>query len=196
MPKQARGGSRPGAGRPRLDADSSILAAARTLLRTGGFRSLTVDEVARQANVSPGTVYRRWPTKTALALAAYSDTIGSEQPADTGSLRGDLDEFVPALHQFFAGDHGKLLASLAHATGMSEDIHRAIAAVTRRRRAGLRRILERAQQRRELRDDVDLEVAMDLMLGPLWTRLLVTGGRITTALVHRVVHLAADAIER
>jgi AcrR family transcriptional regulator len=196
MPKQNRGGPRPGAGRPRLDADGAILAAARALLRTAGFRSLTVDEVARQANVSPGTVYRRWPTKTALALAAYSDTIGSEQPADTGSLRGDLDAFVPDLYAFFAGEHGELLASLADATGLSEEVHHAVASVTKRRRAGLRRILERAQQRGELVDGVDLELAMDLMVGPLWTRLLVTRSRITRPLVHRVVHLAADAITR
>ncbi len=196
MAPTQQGGRRPGAGRPRLDADAAILAAARELLRTEGYHHLSIEEVARRAKVSPGTVYRRWATKTQLAVAAYAGTIGTSAPLDTGSLRGDLDAFVPALHRFFSGEHGQLLASLLGAVGNDESVSRAVRAATRLRRAGLRRILERARDRGELADDVDLELAMDLMLGPLWTRLLVTGERISRPLVHRIAHLVADAIVR
>jgi AcrR family transcriptional regulator len=194
MARRQQGGRREGAGRPRLDADGAILSAARAVLRSAGFHQLSVEEVARRAEVSPGTVYRRWRSKTDLAVAAYAETIGPSVPADTGTLRGDLDALVPDLYRFFTGEHGQLLASLFGAVGLDESVGDAIRRATKLRRAGLRRILERARERGEIAADVDLELAMDLMLGALWTRLLVTRERITRPLVQRTVQLAADAL--
>jgi AcrR family transcriptional regulator len=190
-----RGGPRDGAGRPRIEADRAILSAARTLLRSGGFGSLTVDEVARRASVSPGTVYRRWPSKTALAAAAYADTIGPPDPVNTGSLRGDLAALSPYLFEFFAGEHGRLLASLCGALDNAE-LRQTIAEVTNHRRLGIARIFERAAARAELRAGVDVDLAIDVMLGPLWTRLLVTRSRITRAVVGRVLELTEAAVSR
>jgi AcrR family transcriptional regulator len=189
-----QGGRRPGAGRPRLDADGAILSAARGLLRSAGFHQLNIEEVARRAKVSPGTVYRRWGSKTELAVAAYAETIGSAEPVDTGLLRRDLEAVVPDLYRFFTGEHGQLLVSLLGAVGVDEAVNDAIRQATRSRRAGLVRILERARARGEIAPDIDIELAIDLMLGALWTRLLVTREPITRPLVRRTVHLAAKAL--
>lgn len=196
MSLRSRGGARPGAGRPRLDADIAILSAARSLLRRVGFQRLTVDAVAKEAKVSTGTVYRRWPNKTALAVAAFSDTIGPSDPADTGSLQGDLQAMVADFYDFFAGEHGQLLTSLLTAVGDDTSVLAEVRRSTRLRRAGLRKVLQRAVDRGELAADADLDLLSDLIVGPFWTRLLLTGERITRPLINKLLGMTADLISR
>lgn len=189
-----RGGRRPGAGRPRLKADAIILSATRSVMRDVGFARLSVDAVADEAGVSVGTIYRRWPTKTALAVAAFSDTIGSPTPADTGSLHSDLDVLVTDLYRFFTGEHGELMALLIRGAGEDSAAIAAVKRSTRIRRAGLRLVLERAAGRGELSTLVDLEIAMDLMVGPMWTRLLVTGRPITRPVIRSALETVLAGI--
>ena len=71
-----------------------ILEAALLVLADAGYDGLTIDKVAIQAGAARATVYRRWPTKADLVLAAakqlsHSD-VGLDQLPDTGSLRGDM----------------------------------------------------------------------------------------------------------
>jgi AcrR family transcriptional regulator len=174
-----------------MDADSAILSAARRLMRRSGFQQLSVDAVAAEADVSTGTIYRRWPSKLALAVAAYQQTIGPVEPPDTGGLEGDLQALLPELYRFFTGEHAELLTSLLTTVGNDDAVTAAVRRSTQTRRAGLRRILDRAVERGEISPDVDLELAMDMIIGPLWTRLLVTGERVTRPLIRRILAAAA-----
>jgi AcrR family transcriptional regulator len=72
-----------------------VLTTARELLDEGGYEALSHRAVAQRAAVDPSTVYRRWPSRPALAVDAYLETTAppSEVP-DTGSLRGDLHALV------------------------------------------------------------------------------------------------------
>lgn len=189
-----RGGFRPGAGRPRKDADGAILAATRRLLSTGGFQRLSIGAVAEEANVSPGTVYRRWPNKSALALAAYGETIGSASPPDTGSLRGDLAAMAPEIHDFFTGEHGRVLASLLTEGGAYAEIGPSVRRSTGSRRMGIKKVLQRAIDRGEVRTSLDVDLVLDMMLGPLWTRLLVSNQPVTQRMVRTLLDLVADAV--
>ncbi len=195
LPRQSHGGRRTGAGRPRTQgADEAILAATADLLRKVGLRRLTVDAVARQAGVSSASVYRRWPAKAALVAAAYRDVLGPPVPVDTGSLRGDLQEMGTEILRFFTGVHGQLLgAVLAGAEGDAELIA-AVRKATAPRRAALRAVIRRAIARGEAEAGTDVELAIDLFTGPLWTRLLVTGRPINRAVVARVVDMTAAAL--
>jgi AcrR family transcriptional regulator len=59
-----------GRGRPRrAEADAAILDAALAMLRAGGYRELSLDEVARRAGTAKSSIYRRWPSKAALVAA-------------------------------------------------------------------------------------------------------------------------------
>src|SRR4051794_23872567 len=83
-------GRRPG--RPR-DArhDEAILEATMALLSEAGYARLTIDGVAARAGVGRPTIYRRWPSKPALVVAALLHAPQIQVPhADTGSLRADL----------------------------------------------------------------------------------------------------------
>ena len=129
------------------------------------------------------------------AVAAYADTIGPPDPIDTGSLRGDLEALVPDLHRYFSGEHGQILASLFTGAGAEPSVTKAIIGTSTQRRSAVKQVLERARARGEIAESRDLELIMDMMLGPLWTRLLVTGQQITPRFVRRLVRLTADVVE-
>ena len=81
------------AGPPRDEgADERILAAAAALMLDRGAVDVTVEEVAEQAGVGKATVYRRYPTKDAMASAALRTLFGAQVRPDTGSFLGDLVE--------------------------------------------------------------------------------------------------------
>lgn len=192
---RGRGGRRPGAGRPRQSGvDEAILDTTTALLRDVGLKAMTVEAVAAEVGVSVGSVYRRWPNKSSLVAAAYRDLVGPDHAPDTGSLRGDLLAMVDDTFRFFTGEHGRWLVELQGESARDHDLLAAIHRGAGPRRARLRAIFERAIERHEVRRDLDVELAIDLFLGPLWTRLLVTGEPITRRLVRRVAEFSATAV--
>src|SRR5437667_200471 len=83
------GGAPPLRGRARVR--KSVLDAALNRLLADGFDGLSIAAVATDAGVAETTVYRRWPTKAALAAAALTELAAADNPTpDTGSLEGDL----------------------------------------------------------------------------------------------------------
>ena len=82
----------PKRGRPRSGrTEKAILQAASELVATSGLADMTIEGVADRAGVGKASIYRRWPSKGALAFDAVVDTILSTQPTpDTGSFEGDL----------------------------------------------------------------------------------------------------------
>ena len=80
------------AGRPRsAEADLSILEAATVILAERGLAGMSMEEVAARAGVGKATVYRRWPSRGALALDAFMAEFRSQLTLpNTGTLRGDL----------------------------------------------------------------------------------------------------------
>jgi len=91
-----------GRGRPRrAEADAEILEAALAMLRTGGYRELSLDEVARRAGTAKSSIYRRWPSKAALA----AEIVRHEVPAP------DVD-LAAAFEALMNGALGGVVASL------------------------------------------------------------------------------------
>ncbi|CAJ1497123.1 TetR/AcrR family transcriptional regulator [[Mycobacterium] kokjensenii] len=76
---------------PWSERESELLAITLELLQERGYDRFSVEAVATRAKASKATVYRRWPTKADLVLAAFIEgTRSTASPPDTGSLRGDL----------------------------------------------------------------------------------------------------------
>jgi AcrR family transcriptional regulator len=164
-------------GRPRsAKAHEAILKAATGLLLEHGLAAVSMDAVATRAGVSKATIYRWWPTKETLALdALYAEwTLAAPVPKDTGSLRGDLIELLsPWARLVTAQPYARVIAALLANTRTDP----AFAAEYRRRvieprRNQAREIFGRAIERGEVPADLDLEVALDLVYGPLYLRLL------------------------
>src|SRR5262245_24874731 len=90
-------------GRPRdAEADRSILETAAEILRSDGFRGLTVSEVVRRSGVARATVYRRYPTLDALRVAASSVIKGRPPYKLTGDIPADLRTGGRVVRRVFA----------------------------------------------------------------------------------------------
>jgi AcrR family transcriptional regulator len=196
--RRGRGGRRPGAGRPRRAAvDELILEAALSRLVDDGYEAMTVEAVASQVGVAKTTLYRRWPSKEALAVAAvhrlYADRVVA---ADTGSLRGDLIALTMASYEFLITEPGQLLESLLRESGRLPVLKDLISRTTQDRRRPYYEVLDRGVQRGELPAEIDRDLVVDLVLGPLWTRVLITGADVSEAFARAVVDTVLDGAAR
>ena len=159
-------------GRPRdPQLDRAILDSAFTLMVETGIRGFSVREVARRSGIPKSSIYRRWPTRAELLAAVLAFSANGAAAPDTGSVRGDLVEMVRHEISSLAESDG-LLPRVALESRSDPELAVVVeAALTSRRRAG-RPVLERAVLRGEMRSDLDHDIALDLVLGPIWSRLV------------------------
>jgi AcrR family transcriptional regulator len=190
-------------GRPRDDAvDHRVLDAAWQVLHTEGYAALTVDEVAKRAGTAKTTVYRRWPTKDHLAVAVAERILGDVPIAETDDLRRDLTEFVAALAESLSrlrraghpdgGPSAGLAAELVGAFARQPDIGALVRAEFAARHALARARLRRAREAEGLRTDLDDEVLIDQLAGPLYYRVLITGMPVDRSYASRLVSTVLD----
>src|SRR5215217_6400683 len=163
-------------GRPRSErAHRAILQAANEMLESEGFTAVTVEAIAERARVSKATIYRWWPNRAAVVMDGFLSIVSSEVPfPHTGHAREDIRIHMRRLAEAFSGKIGSTVAALI-AEGQSDS---ELAEALRSRWLSVRRteareILELGIERGELRDDIDLEVAVDVLYGPIYYRMLV-----------------------
>jgi AcrR family transcriptional regulator len=179
-------------GRPREQrADRAILAAALELIAEQGARDLRMDDIADRARVGKATIYRRYRSKDELVTAAVAALVSEIQVPDTGSTRGDLLALMRrAVEVYSRSVEAAVMPSLVDAMSRDAGIARTVReGFLAGRRAALRAVLERGVERGDLRADLDLELALDVLGGPLFYRLLITGGPIDRGLADGVVEL-------
>ena len=185
-------------GRPRSEkAHHAILRAAADLLLERGLAEVSMDAVAARAGVSKATIYRWWPTKEALALdALYHEWENVPPPRDTGSLRGDLLSLVrPWARVAAQRPYGPVIAALAtEARTDPAFAEQYLARFVKPRRDQARAIFRRAIERGELPVGTKVEVALDLLYGPLYHRLIHGHAPLTDAFVRDVVNTVVGGI--
>jgi AcrR family transcriptional regulator len=163
-------------GRPRSDrAQNAILEAAAELLLAPDGDAVSMDAVAERASVSKATIYRWWRSKETLTLDALYNAWATAPPVrDTGTLERDLlSLLLPWVRVVAQRPYGRVLARLiteAHTDPQFAEEYQA-RFLQPRRDAG-REVFARAIKRGELRSGIDVEVALDLLYGPLYHRLL------------------------
>ena len=175
--------------RPRVEGDreQEILDATITVLAEVGYDKLTMDAVATEAKASKATLYRRWSSKPELVVDAVCSH--KEHPAvpDTGTLRGDM----LAAYCGLGGVDPRAMAVIAAVViAMSRDEE--FASIYRRdfigpKQAAMRQVLERARERGEVRDDVDLDLLAPALPGIVLHRVFLLGDEATPDLVARVI---------
>jgi AcrR family transcriptional regulator len=162
--------------------DEIILAAAIELLRELGYGAFTVDAVVTRTGVAKTTIYRRWPSKGTLAAACIERLAPVAALPSTGSLRADVRELLGGTIAIFSSWLGPILAGLV-GDAQSD--------------AALREVVERLiAPHRGLYADVfaragvsETGLRVDLVLGPLWERLLMTHAPLDEALAERIAAL-------
>ena len=163
-------------GRPRSrSTEKAILKAAGEIVLASGLAEMTIEGVAERAGVGKASIYRRWPSKGALAFAAVVDGILTTQPTpDTGSLEGDLVHVAENWVKLANLQRGG--RAVAHFIAEAQsDPDLAVAWRERfvnRIRKERRPIIERAIARGEIPAGSDPELIMDLLFGPLYHRYL------------------------
>lgn len=177
--------------RPRVEGDreQEILDAAMAVLVDVGYDRLTMDAVATKAKASKATLYRKWDGKAALVIdALISEKAPRPGPADTGSLRGDLLSMFCGHGGLTDRQQTSMLGSVITAIGHDPEF----AAAFRERFiapkvAISREVYERARERGELRDGVDLDILTAALPGIVLHRMFLLGEQPTPDLIARVV---------
>ncbi|MGW4231820.1 TetR/AcrR family transcriptional regulator [Streptomyces sp. NPDC004980] len=113
-----------GASRRRgAELEEAILRAAAETLRESGVIGLTMDEVARRAGTNKNAIYRRWPNRVALGVAAYRHLAAVETTVpDTGSLREDALELLRRANSTWSSPYGEILRGLITAAGSAQEL--------------------------------------------------------------------------
>jgi AcrR family transcriptional regulator len=178
-------------GRPRDPrVERAILDSALALLVKGGPEALTIEAVAAHAGVARTTVYRRWQGADELLAAAVEDVVVQLMPpANTGDTRADLvaivDATVGALTSTRYG--GIVRALLSEIARNARPVRRLRRRLVDARKEELQEVLARGVARGELRADVDARTAADLLLGPVYYRLVLAGRQPDAAFATRIV---------
>ncbi|MEU8308586.1 TetR/AcrR family transcriptional regulator [Actinomadura sp. NPDC048955] len=103
--------------------EEAILRAAAEVLRESGAGGLTMDEVARRAGTNKNAIYRRWPNRVALGVAAYRRLADEEITVpDTGSLRDDALDLLRRANSTWSSPYGEILRGLIAAAGSSPEV--------------------------------------------------------------------------
>jgi len=188
----AEGDRRPG--RPRNpELDAIILQATIELLCEAGFTGTTVEAVAERAGVGKATIYRRWATREDLLLAAGGEMGPCPGDPDCGNLRDDLIVLLGGLVSMMTETPvGALLPATIDEAARNPAMRTRLDAFVAERRAPVRTALRRAADRGELRAGVDHELLVDLMAGPVFTRLLLTGAALDDGVAECIVDLVLE----
>jgi AcrR family transcriptional regulator len=155
-----------GRGRPRsVKAERAILDATLRMLGTHGVAGMTIEGVAADAGVGKTTIYRRWPTKTDLILAAISDLVPPGDPPDTGTMAGDMAAVAETQRRRLAGSGLAGIVPRVLAESMSDpELHQEfVDRVVNPFRDLLRLFIARGIERGELRPDLEVEPLVDLL---------------------------------
>ncbi len=187
-----------GQGRPRdPNVDEKILGAALELLVERGFKGATMRAIASRAGVGTAAIYRRHQNREDLLVSAVEDGVGVRQVENTGRTELDLTSMLTVVRDSAWDGWGfRLLAAAL----LEADAHPELLATYRRRvvwprRKLIRSVLERAVRRGEIRDDVDLDAAVDLLWGSAFAR-FVWGATSPVGTVGASVKMVLDGLKR
>ncbi|WP_297593543.1 TetR/AcrR family transcriptional regulator [Mycobacterium sp.] len=156
--------------------EAEILAVTLRLLQEHGYDQLTVDAVANAARASKATVYRRWPSKAELVLAAFIEGVRQVAvPPNTGTLRGDLLSLGETITQE-CGQHATTIRAVMVEVSRHPALNEAMQhQFLDQRKAMIQHVLHQAVDRGEIADDVITDELWDLLPGYLIFRSIIPG---------------------
>jgi AcrR family transcriptional regulator len=165
-------------GRPRsAEADAAITRATLEVFVEEGFERLSMERIADRAGVGKATLYRRAGSKEELLVQAYARVRPPGPPDDSGSLEGDLMALARGQRKRSRELGGSIVARMIAAALSNDQLHRLYVERTIEPfRELFAEFLRRAIARGEVRDDIDIDSATDLLHGAIVYRLILDGG--------------------
>ena len=151
----------------------AILDAAKAELVEKGYAGFSIEGVARRARAGKPTIYRWWPSKTALLLDVYQRQKGGVDYGGSGDLEEDMVAFVTSLLRHWRStSSGSIFRSLLAEAQSNREAGAALADYAALRRSETGGMVRAAQERGEVAADVDPEVVADLLSSYAWSHLL------------------------
>jgi AcrR family transcriptional regulator len=185
-------------GRPRSEeARKAILESTLELLKQSGFADLSIESIAAHAGVGKATVYRWWPNKGGLVMDAFVSVAEEELSfPPTGPVEKAIREQMKKWSSIFGGPLGRVIAAVIGA-GQSEpemlEAFQNYYVEPRRREA--RELLKQAIENGEIRPDLNPDLILDILYGPLYFRLLIKSGPQTLAFIDQVFEIVWPGLQ-
>jgi AcrR family transcriptional regulator len=199
VPRPSSRSSSPTAGRPRsAEAQRAVLAAARELFEAQGYAGATIEAVSARSGVAKTTIYRWWPNRASLLVEVLAEVHTAAVPLPAGgepvrAIVGELRDAADAMN----GLTGKLLTALLGEAQHDPEVRAELLdGLFYPRRAATARVIRRAQETGAIRPDVPLDIAADMLFGPLFYRMLVRHGPVTKTFMMQVFRYAVDGLGR
>lgn len=166
----------PPTGRPRdASIDVKVIGCALDMLNECGLGGMSVEGIAARAGVSKASIYRRWDSKDELVVDAVASLIEETDLPDTGDIRTDLRATVAGMRGFVCDSRaGEVLPWMAGEIARQSAVGRRYrTSVVEAKRTKVAHLVSRAVERGELRSDLDVDTAVDMILGPVIMRRLI-----------------------
>jgi AcrR family transcriptional regulator len=173
----------------RTDRHEAICDAVFELLSEVGYDRMSMDAVAARARASKATIYRAWPNKPDLVMEAVVHRFGQvPDPADTGSLRGDLLALTATACQFANGPDGAAVTGLLTAATRNPELSRTLYDCTYKTKHQRHvAIIARAVARGEVASGTDPELLHEVLFALVLSRKMWASGPLDEAFVTHVV---------
>ena len=168
-------------GRPRADDTRiAILKAAYALMVEGGISSFTIEGVAARSGSAKTTIYRWWPSRESLAVAAFmTGALPKISFPNSGCAANDIKAQMHKVARVYRGKTGRVVRDLVAAGISNSAAAKAfIDGYVSQRREAVREVLRRGMESGEFDEGLDIESAIDVLYGPMFYRLLVGHGPI------------------
>lgn len=161
-----------------------------------GLGRLTIDRVVAESGVSKPTIYRSWTNAQELAMAAFMAQPQKESPAcDSRPARIQLAAHLRGVIETLATQRGRQIALTMASADPDSELAKAFRnqVILKSRETG-RQLIDHAVATRQLRADIDVETALDMLFGPLFFRLLVGHQGLAPGLADQLVDTLFDGI--
>lgn len=184
-------------GRPRnMETQKTILSASYDLLLEIGFGAVTVEKIADLAKVSKATIYKWWPNKAAVVMDGFLSAASARLPVpDTGSAFQNVLEHATNMARFMNTREGSIfLEIIGEGQGDSALAEAYRTRYIQPRRLEVQGIMDQGISRGEVKKNLDIGLCTDLIYGPIFYRLLVTGDIVDDDYVKQLVTQVFEGI--
>ena len=173
---------------------ATVLRTTLEVLGQQGYAGVRIDDIAARAAVNKTTIYRRWPTRADLVIAALTSLAVPPKAVQTGRLEADLRAMFMTATTLRATPAGRGVVRALIAERGDPEVDRVVGELRELHRAPARRILEQARRRGELPPRTDIELLLDILTGTIYGRLRECPQPLDPSWVRRVVRLVLAGV--
>src|SRR6056297_603608 len=183
--------------RPRSEAaHRRLLDAALEIVATDGVAAVTADAVVRRSRVAKTTLYRHFGSVDGLVFAAVADSVIAQAPPDTGTLRGDLEAIHRRYLDVASSQQSRELFAWMVAKSIESAENRELFRRVRVQPRGPTTVaLQRAIARGEVDAEIDVDMAMHIVQGPLISQRIVDNSDVTDSDLERMLDMTVRALD-